>query len=177
MTGRPRCYAAITLHWGSAMKSTEDKRYCQFNPGHFPVWAELTDIRTRPVSVTHFIALSDGLLEGEYRLVRAPVDNKSTSVKLFIIEQRSAWGTITPMKQKDDEQLLSEEQRKSPDIHFGNPNHADKQVSEQRRSPELTFGSRMSRSDFEDVERRMKEQQALVADIKSKRQTDDDKTG
>ena len=35
----------------------------------------------------------------------------------------------------------------------------------------------MSRSDFEDVERRMKEQQALVADIKSKRQTDDDKTG
>ena len=105
------------------------------------------------------------------------MDNKLTSVKLFIVEQRSAWGTITPMKQKDDEQLLSEEQRKSPDIHFGNPNHADKQVSEQRRSPELTFGSRMSRSDFEDVERRMKEQQALVADIKSKRQTDDDKTG
>ena len=79
------------------MKSTEDKRYCQLNPGHFSVWTELTDIRTRPVSVTHFIGLSDGLLEGEYRLVRAPVDNKSTLVKLFVIEQRSAWGTITPM--------------------------------------------------------------------------------
>ena len=100
------------------MKSTEDKRYCQFNPGHFPVWAELTDIRTRPVSVTHFIALSGGLLEGEYRLVRAPVDNKSTSVKLFIVEQRTAWGTITPMKQKDEDQLQGETQKMSPDIHW-----------------------------------------------------------
>ena len=81
------------------------------------------------------------------------------------------------MKQKDEDQLQGEIQRMSPDIHFGNPNHADKQVSEQRRSPELTFGSRMSRTDFVDVERRMKDQQALAADIRSKRQTDDDKTG
>ena len=79
------------------------------------------------------------------------------------------------MKQKDDEQLLSEEQRKSPDIHFGRPDHGAKREAEQRKSPELTFG--MSRADFLDVERRMKEQQALVTDIKSKRQTDDDKTG
>ena len=136
------------------------------------MWAELTDIRTRPVSVTHFIALSDGLLEGEYRLVRAPVDNKSTSVKLFIIEQRSAWGTITPMKQKDDE-----EQRRSPDLQFGNPDHGDKREAEQRKSPELTFGTGMRRTDLVDVERRMKEQQDLVTDIKSKRQTDDDNTG
>ena len=116
--------------------------------------------------------MRDGLLEGEYRLVRAPVDNKSTSVKLFIVEQRSAWGTITPMKQKDDE-----EQRRSPDIQFGNPDHGDKREAEQRKSPELTFGSRMRLTDFVDVERRMKEQQALVTDIKSERQTDDDKTG
>ena len=68
------------------MKATVDKRYCQFNPGHFTVWAELTDIRTRPVSVTHFIGLSDGLLEGKYRLVQAPVDNKSTSVKMFVVD-------------------------------------------------------------------------------------------
>ena len=129
------------------------------------------------MSVTHFIALSDELLEGEYRLVRAPVDNKSTSVKLFIIEQRSAWGTITPMKQKDDEQLLSEEQRKSPDIHFGRPDHGARREAEQRKSPELTFGTGLRLTDFVDVERRMKEQQVLAADIKSKRQTDDDKTG
>ena len=127
------------------------------------------------MSVTHFIALSDGLLEGEYRLVRAPVDNKSTSVKLFVIEQRSAWGTITPMKQKEDEQLQSEEQRSSPDIHFGRPDHGGKVEKEQRKSPEIRFG--MSRADFLDVERWMKEQQALVAAIESKRQTDDDKTG
>ena len=74
--GRPRCYAVITLNWGSTIKATVDKRYCQFNPGHFTVWAELADIRTRPVSVTHFIGLGDGLLKGEYRLVQAPVDNK-----------------------------------------------------------------------------------------------------
>ena len=123
------------------------------------------------MSVTHFIGLSDGLLEGEYRLVRAPVDNKSTSV----IEQRSAWGTITPMKQKDDEQLHSEEQRSSPDIHFGRPDHGAKGEAEQRKSPEIRFG--MSRAEFLDVERRMKEQQALAAEFKSKRQTDDDKTG
>ena len=73
--------------------------------------------------------------------------------------------------------VMGETQKMSPDIHFGNPDHADKQVSEQRRSPELTFGSRMSRTNFEDVERRMAEQQALVTDIKCKRQTDDDKTG
>ena len=81
------------------------------------------------------------------------------------------------MKQKDDEQLLSEEQRKSPDIHFGNSKHGDKREAEQRKSPEFTFGTGMRRTDFVDVERRMKEQQDLVADIKSKRQTDDDKTG
>ena len=103
------------------------------------------------------------------------MDNKSTSVKLFVIEQRSAWGIITPMKQKDDEQLQREEQRSSPDIHFGRPDHGDKVEKEQRRSPEIRFG--MSRADFLDVERRMKEQQALAADIESKRQTDDDKTG
>ena len=137
--------------------------------------AELTDIRTRPVSVTHFIGLSDGLLEGEYRLVRAPVDNKSTSVKLFVIEQRSAWGTITPMKQKDDEQLHSEEQRSSPDIHFGRPDHGAKREAEQHKSPEIRFG--MSRAEFLDVERRMKEQQALAAEVKSKRPMDDHKTG
>ena len=108
------------------------------------------------MSVTHFIGLSDGLLEGEYRLVRAPVDNKSTAVKLFIVEQRSAWGMITPMKQKDKEQLHGEEQRKSPDIHFGNVEHRARREAEQRRSPELTFGSGMGRTNLEDVERRMK---------------------
>ena len=133
--------------------------------------------RKRPVSVTHFIGLSDGLLEGEYRLVRAPVDNKSTSVKLFIVEQRSAWGTITPMKQKDDEQLQSEQQRKSPDIHFGRSDHGARGEAEQRRSPDIQFGRPGHRADMEEVERRMREQHALVADIKSKRQTDDDKTG
>ena len=125
------------------------------------MWAELSDIRTRPVSLTHFIGLSDGLLEGEYRLVKAPVDNKSTSVKLFIVEQRTAWGTITPIAQKEEEQVQGEDHSKSPDIHFGNPNR--------RVIPGLNT--------FEDVERRMAEQQALVSDIKSKRQTDDDKTG
>ena len=104
------------------------------------MWAELTDIRTRPVSVTHFTGLSDGLLEGENQLVRAPVDNKSTSVKLFIVEQRSAWGTITPMKLKDSEEKQGEDQRMSPDIHFGRPDHGAKRVEEQRKSPELTFG-------------------------------------
>ena len=128
------------------------------------------------MSVTHFIGMSNGLLEGEYRLVKAQVDNKSTSVKLFIIEQRLAWGTITLIKQKDEEQLQREEEHMSPDIHFGNPNHGEKREAEQRKSPELTFGTGMRRTDFVDVERRMKEQQALVADIKSKRQTDDDKT-
>ena len=108
------------------------------------------------MSVTHFIGLSDGLLEGKYRLVRAPVDNTSTAVKLFIVEQRSAWGTITPMKQKDEEQLQREEEHMSPDIQFGRPGH---------------------RADMEEVERRLRDQHALVADIKSKRQTDDDKTG
>ena len=107
--------------------------------------------------------------------MKAPVDNKSTSVKLFIVEQRSAWSTITPMKQKDDEQLHSEEQRRSPDIHFGRPDHGDKVEKEQRKSPEITFG--MSRADFLDAERRLKETHALAADIRSKRQTDDDKTG
>ena len=67
--------------------------------------------------------MSDGLLEGKYRLVRAPVDNKSTAVKLFIVEQRSAWGTITPMKQKEEEQPQREEQHMSPDIYFGQPDH------------------------------------------------------
>ena len=116
--------------------------------------------------------MSDGLLEGEYRLVRAPVDKKSTTVKLVIIEQRSAWGTITPMKQKDDE-----EERRSLNLQFGNPDHGDKREAEQQKSSELTFGTGMRRTNFVDVERRMKEQQALVADIKSKQQTDDDKTG
>ena len=55
----------------------------------------------------HSMFISDGLLEGEYRLVKAPVDNKSMSVKLFIVEERSAWGMITPMKQKDDEEQIS----------------------------------------------------------------------
>ena len=81
------------------------------------------------------------------------------------------------MKQKDDEQLHSEEQRMSPDLHFGQPDHEARRAAEQRKSPELTFGTGMRLTDFVDVERRMKEQQALVADIKSKRQTDDDKTG
>ena len=81
------------------------------------------------------------------------------------------------MKQKDEEQLQREEQRMSPDVHFGQPGHRAREEAEQRRSPELTFGSGMRRTNFEDVERRMKEQQALVTDIKSKRQTDDDKTG
>ena len=56
------CYAVVTLHWGSAMKAIDEKRYSKFNPGHFKVWAELKDIRTKPVSVTHFTGLSDGLL-------------------------------------------------------------------------------------------------------------------
>ena len=103
------------------------------------------------------------------------MDNKSTSVKLFIVEQCSAWGKIMPMKQKDDEQLHSKEQRMSPDIYFGRPDHGARREAEQRKSPELTFG--MRQADFLEVERRMKEQQALVTDIKSKRQTDDDKTG
>ena len=105
------------------------------------------------------------------------MDNKLTSVKLFIVEQRSAWGTITPMKQKSDEQLHSEEKRMSSDFRFGNPDHGEKREAEQRKSPEFTFGSGMRRTNFVDVERRMKDQQALAADVKSKRQTDDDKTG
>ena len=81
------------------------------------------------------------------------------------------------MKQKDEDQLQQEQQHMSPDINFGQPDHRARNETEQRRSPELTFGSGMRRTNFEDVERRMKEQQALVTDIKSKRQTDDDKTG
>ena len=87
--GRPRSYEVVTLHWESAMKTTEE-RYCQFSPVHFTVWKELKDIRTRPVSVTHFIYLSEGLLEGEYRLVKAQVEHKSSSVKLFVVKQQSA---------------------------------------------------------------------------------------
>ena len=64
----------------------------------------------------------------------------------------------------------------SPDIHFGQPDHRARKEEEQQKSPDITFG-RLNRSQMEEVERRMKEQQALVADIKSKRQTDDDKTG
>ena len=76
--GRPRCNAVIPLHWGSAMKAKEDKRYCQLDPGQITVWVEWRDIRTRTVTITHFICLSDRLLEGEYRLVEGPVDSKST---------------------------------------------------------------------------------------------------
>ena len=65
----------------------------------------------------------------------------------------------------------------SPDIHFGRPDHGVRREAEQRKSPELTFGTGLRLTDFVDVERRMKEQQALAADIKTKRQTDDDKTG
>ena len=81
------------------------------------------------------------------------------------------------MKQKDEEQLHSEEQRMSPDFHFGNPDHGARREAEQRKSPELTFGSGMRRTNFEDVERRLEETHDLAADIRSKRQTDDDKTG
>ena len=140
------------------MKATVDKRYCQFNPGHFTVWAELTDIRTRPVSVTHFIGLSDGLLEGKYRLVQAPVDNKSTSVKMFVVDQHPAWSVITSLKLKDEEERQQDEaqdQRTASPPTFGRQNHRQEPMAE--------------------VEGRRREQQALVADIESMRQTDDDK--
>ena len=89
--------------------------------------------------------------------MKAPVDNKFVSVKFFVVEQYSAWGTITPLKPKDGEKRQQEEdQRMSPPLQFWQPNH---------------------RAEMEEVERRMREKQALVADIKSKRQTDDDKTG
>ena len=109
--------------------------------------------------------------------MKALVDNKSTSVQLYVVEQRSAWGTITPIKQKDEDQLQREEQRMSPDFHFGQPDHRARKEAEQRRSPELTFGSRMSRTNFEDVEHRLRETHALAAEIRNKCQTDDDKTG
>ena len=83
--------------------------------------------------------------------------NKSTLVKMFVVDQHSSWGIVTPLKLKDERERQQDEahdeQTASPP-QFGRPNHREEAMAE--------------------FERRIRAQKALVADIESKRQTDDD---
>ena len=96
--GLPVCYATVTLYWSSPYVYDMEDEFAQFNPSKFSSIAEMYDTRPRLASMSHFLAFSDRLPVGEYRLIPAPFRDQHTPITLYIGEANSEFGIVTPLK-------------------------------------------------------------------------------
>ena len=107
--GRTVAHATVTLHSASPYLEQADSIFCQFNPSNFGVVAEVIDIRTKPASITHFLAMSDRLEHGEYRLIEVLPDRYGGIIQLWICSATSRFGVPQPIKFKKTEGEMERE--------------------------------------------------------------------
>ena len=72
----------VTAHESNPGNADEIHR--QFNPAGFPILADIFDLTVKPQTVTHHLALSERLPQGEYRMTMKLGDHKYASAQFFI---------------------------------------------------------------------------------------------
>ena len=71
----------VTAHESNPGDADEIHR--QFNPAGFPILADVFDVTVKPHTVTHHLALSDRLPQGEYRMTIKIGEHKYATAQFF----------------------------------------------------------------------------------------------
>ena len=94
--GEVRAYASITLHRSNPHAVHVSARHRQFNPLGFPYAGDLINRSCKPHQVTHYLALSCPLNQGEYRIVLCVEDDRTNpwSTGMYYVETGRLHGEL-----------------------------------------------------------------------------------
>jgi hypothetical protein len=99
-------YVSVTFHRNNPLRYERSKKVRTFNPGRFPIIADMIDDRMQPAQVTHTVAISCAVEPGEYRLVKWPADQHNWPTKCWIREVEKEFGQeIKPSLDLDDARI------------------------------------------------------------------------
>jgi hypothetical protein len=90
--GIPVAYVSVTFHKNNPLRYERGKRFRCWNPGKFPIYADMYDDRLHPSQITHTVCFSKMVQADEYRLVKYPPDQHNFPMKVWVTETEREYG-------------------------------------------------------------------------------------